>query len=75
LARFTSLKIDVSAVCLLFVVNMARFGNVKADEFKCVFPIVFSGEEDNTILKLFAQKKTTTEYYTKQYTLSWYNII
>ena len=39
------------------------------------FPIVFSGEEDNTILKLFAQKKTTTEYYTKQYTLTWYNIM
>ena len=40
LARFTSLRIDCTVVCLLFAVNMVIFGNVKADEYtsvQCVF--------------------------------------
>ena len=38
--RFTSLKVDFTLVCLSFAVNMARIGNVNADEFtssQCVF--------------------------------------
>jgi hypothetical protein len=40
LTRFTPLKVDFTLVCLSFAVNMARIGNVNADEFtssQCVF--------------------------------------
>jgi hypothetical protein len=40
LTRFISLKVDFTLVCLSFAVNMARIGNVNADEFtssQCVF--------------------------------------
>jgi hypothetical protein len=33
LARFSSVKINGAVVCLSFVINMARFGNINDDEF------------------------------------------
>jgi hypothetical protein len=36
LARYTALKIDYVVICLLFAVNMVRFGSANTDEFTSV---------------------------------------